>query len=48
MLSPDIDEKLFAKKVEAVVGGMCDAPVLLFFEKQRLKVHKVKNGKRER
>jgi glutathione S-transferase len=35
MLSPDIDEKLFAKKVEAVVGGMCDAPVLLFFEKQR-------------
>ncbi|KAH7336590.1 glutathione S-transferase domain-containing protein [Rhexocercosporidium sp. MPI-PUGE-AT-0058] len=35
MLSQDIDEKLFAKKVEVVADGMCDALVLLFFEKQR-------------
>ncbi|CZT52377.1 uncharacterized protein RSE6_13709 [Rhynchosporium secalis] len=38
MLSSDIDERLFAKKVEVVVDGMCDALVLLFFEKQREKV----------
>jgi len=37
MLSSDIDERLFAKKVEVVADGMCDALVLLFFEKQRLK-----------
>lgn len=37
VLSVDIDERLFAKKVEVVVDGMCDALVLLFFEKQRPK-----------
>lgn len=35
MLSTDVDEKLLAKKVEVVVDGMCDALVLLFFERQR-------------
>jgi hypothetical protein len=35
MLSQDIHERLFAKKVEVVADGMCDALVLLFFEKQR-------------
>lgn len=35
MLSEDIDERLFAKKVEVVADGMCDALILLFFEKQR-------------
>lgn len=35
LLSKDIDERLFAKKVEVVADGMCDALVLAFFEKQR-------------
>jgi glutathione S-transferase len=35
MLSQDIHERLFAKKVEVVADGVCDAPVLLFFEKRR-------------
>ncbi|TVY83670.1 putative GST-like protein [Lachnellula suecica] len=35
MLSQDIDEKLLAKKIEVVVDGVCDALVMLFFEKQR-------------
>ncbi len=35
MLSEDVDERLFAKKVEVVADGMCDALVLRFFEKQR-------------
>ncbi|KUJ24607.1 glutathione S-transferase domain-containing protein [Mollisia scopiformis] len=35
MLSDDIDERLFAKKVEVVADGVCDAFVLCFFEKQR-------------
>jgi glutathione S-transferase len=35
MLPQDIDERLFVKKVEVVADGMCDALVLLFFEKQR-------------
>lgn len=35
MLSEDIDERLFAKKVEVVADGMCDALVLCFFENQR-------------
>lgn len=35
MLSQDIDRRLFARKVEVVADGMCDALVLLFFEKQR-------------
>ena len=29
------DDKLFAKQVEVLCDGMCDALVLLFFEKQR-------------
>lgn len=35
MISTNVDERLFAKKVEVVVDGMCDALVLTFFEKQR-------------
>lgn len=31
----EIDERLFAKKVEVVCDGICDALVLAFFEKQR-------------
>ena len=31
----DIDGALFAKQVEVVADGICDALVLLFFEKQR-------------
>jgi glutathione S-transferase len=31
------DKELFAKQVEVVADGMCDACVLLFFEKQREK-----------
>lgn len=33
--SQDIDQRLFAKKVEDVADGICYALVLLFFEKQR-------------
>lgn len=35
MLSTKPEERLFAKKVEVVADGMCDALVLRFFEKQR-------------
>jgi len=35
MLSQDPKERLFAKKVEVVADGMCDALVLRFFETQR-------------
>lgn len=35
MLSNNVDERLFAKEVEVVADGMCDALVLSFFEKQR-------------
>jgi glutathione S-transferase len=35
MLSDNVDERLFAKKVEVVADGMCDALVLRFFEIQR-------------
>lgn len=31
----EIDDRLFAKKVEVVADGICDALVLAFFEKQR-------------
>jgi glutathione S-transferase len=31
----DADDRLFAKQVEVLCDGMCDALVLLFFEKQR-------------
>lgn len=33
--APTQDDWLFAKQVEVVCDGMCDALVLLFFEKQR-------------
>ncbi|KAK4541449.1 hypothetical protein LTR36_008050 [Oleoguttula mirabilis] len=33
--SIEIDDRLFAKKVEVVCDGICDALVLAFFEKQR-------------
>lgn len=35
LLSSDTDEHLFARKVEVVADGICDALVLLFFERQR-------------
>ena len=35
MLPEDVDDKLFAKKVEVVCDGICDALVLAFFEKLR-------------
>ncbi|EON66309.1 hypothetical protein W97_05702 [Coniosporium apollinis CBS 100218] len=37
MLPPaeDVDARLFARKVEVLADGICDALVLLFFEKQR-------------
>lgn len=35
MLGRDVDEKLFAKQVEVVADGMCDACVLMFWEKHR-------------
>jgi len=31
----DVDARLFARKVEVVADGICDALVLLFFERQR-------------
>ena len=35
-LMPDnVDDKLFAKKVEVICDGICDALVLAFFEKLR-------------
>lgn len=33
----EIDDRLFAKKVEVLCDGICDALVLAFFEKQREK-----------
>ena len=35
LLPDNIDDKLFAKKVEVICDGMCDALVLCFFEKAR-------------
>ena len=35
LLSADVDERLFAKQVEVVADGMCDACVLMFWERQR-------------
>ncbi|KAK5716197.1 hypothetical protein LTR17_016539 [Elasticomyces elasticus] len=35
LLPSDIDERLFAKKVEVVCDGMCDAMVIAFFERMR-------------
>ncbi|EME48540.1 hypothetical protein DOTSEDRAFT_19064 [Dothistroma septosporum NZE10] len=35
MLPKDVDDRLFAKQVEVVADGICDALVLCFFEKQR-------------
>jgi glutathione S-transferase len=35
LLPSDVDDRLFAKKVEVVCDGMCDAMVLAFFEKMR-------------
>jgi glutathione S-transferase len=33
MLSEDMDERMFAKKVEVVADGLCDVLVQFFFEK---------------
>lgn len=35
LLPDNLDDKLFAKKVEVICDGMADALVLCFFEKQR-------------
>ncbi|KAK4892248.1 hypothetical protein LTR27_009257 [Elasticomyces elasticus] len=35
LLPFDIDDRLFAKKVEVVCDGMCDAMVIAFFERMR-------------
>ena len=35
LFPPDLDDALFAKQVQVVTDGVCDALVLLFFEKQR-------------
>ncbi|TKA68931.1 hypothetical protein B0A55_08472 [Friedmanniomyces simplex] len=35
LLPSDIDDRLFAKKVEVVCDGMCDAMVIAFFERMR-------------
>ena len=35
MLPDDIDDRLFARKVEVVADGVCDACVLLFWERHR-------------
>ncbi|KAK3654401.1 hypothetical protein LTR56_004031 [Elasticomyces elasticus] len=35
LLPSDIDDRLFAKKVEVVCDGMCDAMVIAFFERLR-------------
>ncbi len=35
LMPPDLDGKLFAKKVEVIADGICDALVLAFFEKKR-------------
>ena len=35
LLPPEVDKALFAKQIQVVTDGVCDALVLLFFEKQR-------------
>lgn len=35
LMPENLDDKLFAKKVEVVCDGICDALVLAFFEKMR-------------
>ena len=35
LLPEDLDDRLFAKKVEVICDGICDALVLAFFEKLR-------------
>ena len=35
MLPDDVDERLFARRVEVVVDGVCDALVVLFWERHR-------------
>lgn len=35
LLPEDVDDRLFAKKVEVICDGICDALVLAFFEKLR-------------
>lgn len=57
LLSNDIREKLMAKKFEVLADGVCDAFVLLFFERMRgelasaewsaRQIHKIEAGVRE-
>ena len=35
LLPSEVDDRLFARKVEVLCDGICDALVLAFFEKQR-------------
>ena len=35
LLPDDVDDRLFAKKVEVICDGICDALVIAFFEKMR-------------
>ena len=35
LLPEDLDDRLFAKKVEVICDGICDALVLAFFERLR-------------
>ena len=57
LLSPNIHEKLLAKKYEVLADGVCDAFVLVFFERMRgelasaewaaRQIHKIEAGVRE-
>lgn len=57
MLSGDISEKLLAKKLEVLSDGVCDAVVLVFFERMRgvnaseewtaRQIHKIESGVNE-
>ena len=40
MVPVDIDQRLFARKVEVLGDGICDALVLLFWERHRLPEHR--------
>ena len=45
MLPDDVDARLFARQVEVVADGICDALVLLFWERQRPTAHQSEEWK---
>ena len=45
MLPEDVDARLFARQVEVVADGICDALVLLFWERQRPAAHQSEEWK---